>query len=269
MKKLPALLLALCPLAALAHGDLHERIDALTAKLSRDPHNAALYFQRGELHREHGEFSDALADFASAERVDPEHADVDFARGRTCAEAKDASGARAAFDRHLARHPDHAAALLLRARCLVALEDAERALADFDRGLALTPDPQPDDYLARAGALVALGRVDDALRGLDEAMARIGPAVPLVARAIEVEAGAGQFEAALRRLDQAGLRAPRRETWLEQRALILRRAGRDAEANAAAREALGLLDTLPASRRTTYTTGELEARLRALIAASP
>ena len=73
----------------------------------------------------------------------------------------------------------------------------------------------------------------------------------------------------MQRLDRAAARAPRRETWLEQRALILRRAGRDAEAIASAREALVLLDTLPASRRTAANTGALETRLRAMLAASP
>ena len=269
MNKLPALLLAFFPLVALAHGDLHERIDALTVKLSQDPGNAELYQQRGELHRRHGEHSDALADFATAEQVDPKRADVDFSRGRTYAETLDHTNALAAFDRHLARHPDHAIALLQRGRCLVALGERARAIWDFDRGIALAADPQPDDYLARADALVALGRPDDAVHGLDEAIARVGPSVPLVARAIEVEAAAGRVDAALRRLDRVALHAPRRETWLEQRALVLRRAGRDAEASATAREALGLLDTLPASRRTISTTGELEARLRALLAASP
>ncbi len=260
--------MVLCPLAALAHGDLHERIDALTAKISREPRNAALYQQRGELHRQHGDSLDALADFAAAEQVDPKHAEVDFSRGRTYAEVPDPEKACAAFDRHLSRHPDHAVALLLRARCRVALGERARAIADFNRGIALAADPQPDDYFDRADALMRLGRVEDALRGLDEGIARLGPAVPLVSRAIEVEAGSGQIEAALRRLDLAADRAPRRETWLEQRARILHRAGREVEAIAAAREALGLLDNLPASRRTASNIGALEARLRALLAVS-
>ena len=49
------LLIAVCIVLASslvwAHEGLHEQIAAITAKIKRDPKNASLYLQRGELHR--------------------------------------------------------------------------------------------------------------------------------------------------------------------------------------------------------------------------
>lgn len=43
------------PLSLLAHGDLHERIAALSLAIQASPTNASLFLQRGELHRLHQE----------------------------------------------------------------------------------------------------------------------------------------------------------------------------------------------------------------------
>ena len=218
MKLISALFVALCPLLAAAHGDLHERMAAITARLKVDPTNAALHLQRGELERQHGEMGAALDDFTTAAKLDPGLDGVDLALGRAHYAVHDWPAASTALSRHLARHPDHAAALLLRARCLVAVGDHRRALMDFDRGIALCADPQPDDYLDRSAAFLALGQTDDALRGLDEGVMRLGPAVSLQMRAIDLEAAAGRTDAALDRLTRAMGSEARRDVWLEKRA---------------------------------------------------
>ncbi len=269
MKFIPALVLALCPLVAVAHGDLHERIDAISARLQADPANATLYLERGELRRQHGEWVEAIDDFAAAEGLDPKLDGVELARGRTLMASHDWLAACTALNRHVQRHPDHAAALLLRARCRLAIGDYRAAVADFDRGIAQCPDPQPDDFLDRANALLALGSADAALRGLDEGLARLGPAIALQLRAIDLEAAAGRIDSALARISRVAGSSALSVDLLERRATLLRRAGRNAEAGEAAREALLLLEALPPARRSVTSVTERERRLRAMLAASP
>ena len=269
MKRIPAFLLALWPLFAVAHGDLHERLDALSARLRVDPTNAALHLERGNLRRQHGDLVQAIDDFAAAAKLDPKLDGVDLALGRTLFASQDWAAACTAMDRHLQGHPDHATALLLRARCLVLLGDNRRAAADFERGIALCREPQPDDFLDRANAMLTLGSVDDALRGLDEGIARLGPAVSLQLRAIDLEIAAGRFDAALDRLARAAGPDAHHDIWLERRAIVLRQAGRDNEAAAEAQEALRLIAALPPSRRAFAAVTERERRLRAILAVSP
>src|SRR2546426_2682773 len=65
-----------------AHGDLHEQIAITTKLIQREPHNAALYLKRGELHRAHGEWDAAMADYERAAELDPKLEVVDLARGK-------------------------------------------------------------------------------------------------------------------------------------------------------------------------------------------
>lgn len=65
-----------------AHEGLHEQIAGITAKIKRDPKNASLYLQRGELHRLHRDWSRAAADYDRAERLQPSLKIVDLGRGK-------------------------------------------------------------------------------------------------------------------------------------------------------------------------------------------
>lgn len=70
------------PSFALAHEGLHEQIVAVTAKIKLDPKNAALYLQRGELHRLHRDWARAAADYDRASRLQPSLTTIDLARGK-------------------------------------------------------------------------------------------------------------------------------------------------------------------------------------------
>jgi tetratricopeptide (TPR) repeat protein len=84
------------PLLAWAHGDLHDRIVALTKEIEQSPTNAALYFQRGECHRNHQEWKEAVADFDRVAQLDPSLKRIDFVRGRLWLDANDPTASSAA-----------------------------------------------------------------------------------------------------------------------------------------------------------------------------
>ena len=254
------------PLAA--HGDLHERIAALTKQIHGAPTNAELYLKRGELHRAHRDWKLALADYDRATALRPDLDVVDFARGLTFLASGASEPAITALDRFLLKHPAHAEALLTRARTQAKLGRHEAAAEDFTRAIAQTTTPRPEYYLERAQALAALGdaRIDDALRGLDEGIKTLGPVVTLQLYAIDFELRKNRHDAGLARLDQIAAQATRKETWLARRGDILERAGRRGEARQAYATALAALDLIPTSRRSTKAVGELESRLRAALA---
>jgi tetratricopeptide (TPR) repeat protein len=267
----PALrVLVLCLVVSLplaAHGDLHERIAALTKQIDEAPTNAELYLKRGELHRAHRDWKLALADYDRVAQLRPDLAVVDLARGLTLFASGTPEPAITALDRFLLKHPAHAEALLTRARARSKLGRHQTAAEDFTRAIAHTPRPRPEYYLERAQALAALGdaRIADALRGLDEGIKMLGPIVTLELYAMDLELRKNQHNAALARLDQITAQAARTETWLARRGEILEQAGRPGEARQAYATALAALELVPVSRRNTKTTVELESRLRAAL----
>jgi tetratricopeptide (TPR) repeat protein len=263
--------LVLClavPLPLAAHGDLHERIAALTKQINDAPTNAELYLRRGELHRAHRDWKPALADYDRVAQLRPDLDVVDLSRGLTFFASGSPEAAIAALDRFLLKHPEHAEASLTRARARAKLGRHEAAAEDFTRAITHTTMPRPEHYLERAQALTALGdaRIDDALRGLDEGIKTLGPIVTLQLYAIDFELRKNRHDAALARLDQIAAQAARKETWLARRGAILEQARRPGEARQAYATALAALDLVPVSRRNTKTTVELESRLRAALA---
>ena len=57
---------------AWAHGDVHERIGELSCALTVEPGRADLWLQRADLHRQHGELSQATTDVRQALWLEPD-----------------------------------------------------------------------------------------------------------------------------------------------------------------------------------------------------
>src|ERR1041385_2750456 len=105
------------------------------------------------------------------------------------------------------------------------------------------------------------GKKDDAVRGLDEGIRRMGPLVTLELSAIDLEVQLKRYDAALARVDTVMSRLQRKESWLVRRAEILKTAGREQEAKKSYRDALAAIEKLPPTHRHTRATLQLEASI--------
>ena len=248
-----------------AHEGLHEQIVAITTKIKRDPKNATLYLQRGELHRLHRDWTRANADYDRAARLQPELEVVNFVRGKMFFESGRLQRARITLDRFLAQQPSHFEGLVTRARVLAKLGAADDAIKDFTQALAVSADPEL--YLERAQVAARNAkRVEEALIGLDEGIKRLGPLVTLQLAAIDLELRRHSYDTALARLDIVMSQSERKETWLARRGEILTLAGRSEEARAAFQNALAAIDSLPPSRRQARSITALQLRIRSALA---
>ena len=239
---------------ASAHLGIDEQIEQTTAQIAESPQNAALYLQRGELHRMHGEWDRAEADYASARKFDPAMEAIDLAWGTMLHDAGRYTQAVEPLRRFLQRRPKHVRAWVALGRSYAGLERFGDAVASFDRALAEhDPDspPRPEYYLERARSQSRLGdaHVPKAIAGLDEGCKRLGYPITLDLLAIELELGAGRHEAAITRIDRIAAGLQRNETWLLRKGEILEQAGRDKEALEVYRSALAALDALPPARQ--------------------
>jgi tetratricopeptide (TPR) repeat protein len=248
---------------ASAHDGLAERIAALSAQIAQSPSSPSLLVKRAELYRENRQWNEALADLDRAERIDPTIAIVNLVRAHVHLERKNWQAAADAATRFISRQPDHADARVVRARAYAELGRRQAAAADFTSALAVRP--QPDLYIERAKALEGPGHdaLEQALRSLDEGLARLGQIVTLELGAIDLELRLNRYDAALARLDGITARAPRKDTWLARRGAILERAGRPEDARAAYRAALDSLSSQSARIQQTRASVTLADELRA------
>lgn len=246
-----------------AHPEIDAALSRLNAQIAATPDDASLYVQRGELYARHDAPVMAEANFLRAAELAPElprlnraRAELDLANGRLAA-------ARARLTRVLAANPKDAEALVLRARAGAALRAVPAAITDYSAALVLIATPPPDLYLERA-ELFSSGA--DAIRSLDEGLARLGPIVSLELRALALEESLGRTDAALTRLDRIIAQSERKESLLKRRGDLLAQAGRTAEAHAAYAAALAAIAALPEWLRESPETARLANELTRLTA---
>ncbi len=175
--------LALHP-AAFAHLDIVTQIEKVDRRIAADPDNALLHLQRGELHRIHGDWARAEADYERSRSLDPKLVEVDYCLGKMRLEQGRPSDAVLGLNRFLAARPGDPQALALRAQARSQLGELRRATTDYTRaieGFSAEDDPPPELYLERSRALAALGgsRLEEALLGLEEGLERLGNPVTL------------------------------------------------------------------------------------------
>jgi tetratricopeptide (TPR) repeat protein len=275
-----AAVLTSIPVSPFAHGPLHEKIQRLSDRIASHPGEASLYVQRGQLYHLDADFDAADADFERARTLDPSLLAIDIARAELYRDWGRDMEALSLLERFLESDGTYVDALLLRAEIYADLERYDEAVADMDRAITLTRRPIPEHYLDRAeivrrlanAAVSEAGRDEGIVRaiaGLDAGMERLGPAVSLQLRAIELEQERGAYERALERVDRLATHYTRPERIHVRRGDILGDAGRDIEAQAAYTEALDALARLPASQRNTRSVRELESYVRSKLQVLP
>lgn len=251
-----------------AHGELHELIQRATQDIEKNPNDPILYVRRAELHRAHMGWDSAMADVERAASLTNQWPQLNLIRATLYLDAQWAESAVVAATRYLHHDATNGLALLTRARARAKLGQNLEAAEDFTLAIKHALNQGPELYLERAQALGGAGgtHVDDALRGLDEGMNKLGAVVTLQLAAIDLELKQKRVDAALSRLDRVMAQFPRKETWLARRGEILRQAGRNAEAAQSYQAALKALEELPASRRALGVFKDLETQVRQALA---
>ncbi len=246
---------------AVAHAPIEERIEALNKMIEQDQKNADLFLKRGELFSSHEEWSAAVADFERASELSPDLTVVDMYLGRMFLASGRLVQAEEALSRFVSQVPNHADARVTLAMTLVQLGRRREAVDEYTCAIKLGPDPAPRLYLERAKTLVDEGDVDEALRGLDDGIHRLGPIITLQLYAIDLELKRNQFDTALLRLERIAARASRKETWLARKGDVLEKAGRAEQALVAFTSALVAIKNLPAHRQNTQAMMQLKTHV--------
>jgi predicted Zn-dependent protease len=252
-----------------AHPELEEQIQALTRLIEAKPDDAALYLQRGEVHRIHRDWEKAEADFKRVRELDREMVIVEYCLGKMKLEAGHPEEARKLLDGYLEKRPNDSNARAARGRALAQLDKHLAAAEDFSKAIkhASETNLRPQLFLERARSLMAAGpeHLSLAIAGLDEGLEKLGEPVALDLYAIDLETAGGRYDAAIRRIDRLAVKAARQEPWLMRKGTVLEAAGRKAAALEVYRKALHEVEALPQNRRGSKAVRRLEDEARAAI----
>jgi predicted Zn-dependent protease len=241
----------------LGHGGFHERIDYLTEELAKTPSDAVLRFELAGLLAQHGDTKLALLTLDKVDALVPGKFPTDLIRGEAFLVARDFAKAKDVLDRQLTSHPETARAWLLRARAERELGQQAASFADYREALKRTSSIQPDVVQELADALAVVGKKREAVAVLNDGIQKLGKTPSLILRALDLEIEMKDFDAALRRIEEARVDAPRPEPWMARRAMVLFQAGRGEESRAAWKTLIERLDSLPESERTSHAMSKL------------
>lgn len=261
-----SVLALLCVTTSRAHPEIDDALARLSAQLAATPEDAALYLARGEIYAKHADWPLAEANYLRAAELSPRLPGLALSRGALALATGQFTEARAYLDRAHAAAPGDPTALILRARTLARLRLPSAALADYAAALHLIPSPSPELYLERAALFASPA---DALRSLDEAIARLGPVLTLDLRALELEISLGLTDAALSRLDRLASASENPAPHLKRRGDLLAAAGRPTEARSTYTRALDAIAKLPVWLAKSPDTARLSNELTRLATTSP
>lgn len=254
----------LLPLSApQAHRNIDVRINAINEQIHADPQNYLLHIKRGELHAEHSEWETALADYDRAQELGPEALakDLDLLRGYVWLRSGEPALARAALDRYLIYKPGSSQAHLASARVWAALDREEEALDDYNEAITLAKAPTPNLFIERAELLVATGKTQEAIAGIEDGVRRIGPIATLVQFAVETERAAGNNKAALIWIERLSPQLQQSPRWLLVKGDVYADSDDAERATQAWQEARTSINNLPESRQQLPVFQKLMAEL--------
>jgi len=123
--------------------------------------NADIYYNRGWIHAEKGQYDLAKKDYSRALELDKHYADAYFNRGLIYLKEKKHTEAISDFTEAIKSDPGMSVAYCNRGNAYLQTGKVENALEDFTRAIALN-HKDPDLYYNRAFIYRAMGRFKDA-----------------------------------------------------------------------------------------------------------
>ena len=195
---------ALAPSPASGHLGEQEQLAEINTRLSAGQMDAPTYLERAEVYRLEGDWASARADYARAQALAPDDPDVALGLAALLFDEGRAPACEAALDRLLAAAGEQPGVLELRGRARAAQGRFRDAAADYDRLIEIEDSPTPDHYIDRARWLEAAGpgAWEEALRGVDRGISRLGSVPGFVIEASEIESRLGRFADARARLNR-------------------------------------------------------------------
>lgn len=251
---------------AVAHEDILEQINALDARMAKGGESAELLLRRAHLHLVHEDWKTALSDYKRVHALSPKSRAAELGMAKAHLGAGELESGLERVESFLKAAPEDADGILVRARLRAATGDFRGASHDYQRAVAELKNRASSIYYEWASALKRAGKAHSktALATIDAGIAALGTNVALQELGIEIDLEAGNYNAAIIRIDSL-LDGPLKNSpkLLVLRAETLAHAGRQDDADEAFEKALAGIRGLPIRRQRVAAIRKLVARIEA------
>ncbi|HKQ37135.1 MAG TPA: tetratricopeptide repeat protein, partial [Verrucomicrobiae bacterium] len=235
---------------AIAEDDIMEALDAVNRQLAEAPKDPTLLLRRSQLYTLKAEYDLAVADLNQAGQIGGLPT-IEYEKAKLFLTAGWNETGLEYANRYVATNPNDYQGHLVRARLLTKLNRLPEAADDYFKVMDKNRETPLDVFIEGAKAVSTEdgAYLPQALKMIEQGIARIGPVVTLQSAALEAEMRQGSWDAALARVDKITQQTPRKDTWLAKRGDILVKAGRYDEARKAYQTALDAIEKLGPNQR--------------------
>lgn len=205
---------------ALAHGDLHARIEALSGQIKQAPEDLELYQQRGELLLQHEAYAIARNDFERCRRHGYTSARLYYCLGRTYFHLQKFKKSKRYLHLGLIQLPTDTKSIRLLALCHVAKSEYTDAIIQYSKWMEHSIRPRPAIYLELADVYFANGDIDMSIHTLNRGISDLGLQSALSTRLLDYYKMCQDYQSAIVLQTEVIKTCMRKEFALFERALL-------------------------------------------------
>jgi len=248
-----------------AHGDLHERIAAITELIKQYPDSSDLYLKRGKLKLQHEDYELSLEDFQVCRNNNytPQELFINEAKSLNALNRNEA--ALSAIDTFLYKDKGNVRALRVKAEILYSSKCYAEAAENYEKVIALATETFTDNYTETAVAWEKCGTKEcynNAVNVLHKGIDKLGNLVVLYEMLVEIHTKAGEIDEAIVAQTNIIEQLNRKENALYKRALIYFENNQTEAAKNDLLAASEALQKLPARIKNNKATSELKQNIK-------
>jgi tetratricopeptide (TPR) repeat protein len=220
--------------ALYAHGDLSARIEEATEKISKEPNNSHLYYDRGLLHQQHEDYSKSLEDYLKSESLGNTDKVIHYRKAQVHYLVEDYSKALKSIESYLKIDHIDVKAKKLQAQILFKLEKHIEALNAYLYVINTMVDIRPEDVLEYCDMILTENNQNytGALNAIDFGLNKLGAnTLSLQLKKLDYLQESNQVEKTLAQYNYFILEYNRKEFWYYKKAKYLTELNKLSEAN--------------------------------------
>lgn len=242
----------------MAHGEIHLRIQELSAEIQKSPKNPDLYLKRAVLFSQHHEPKRSNKDLKKCLRLGMEVPQIDFYLAKNYYSLQRFNKSHHFLDQILTNDSLQIEALQLKGLVLLEQKHFIESATYFEKVIDYTQETKPEDYLEAAFAWEQAGMEEKSKAILQRGLSDLGNLLVFHQKLVELALKTQNFEEAIAQQTKIIDLSNRKEKAYYERALIYLQNKQEAKAKIDLELSLQLLEKLPTRIKGKQTSIELK-----------
>jgi len=220
------IMISIIPFVGLAHGELDERIDAVTEELKQSPNSITLLLKRAKLYHQHDEHMRAIRDYEKAENLGGSQKIILQGYAEAWLQLEQPEFGLESINQLIVLAPDYHRAYQIKAQLFMSQQKYQEAIPEYRKTIDLTREKHTPLYHDLITAYDSIGTHEAKVANIliiQEALHELGSLITLEHKMIDLLSETQQYDAAIAKLTEVISYSNRKERHYLKRAKLYMR----------------------------------------------